>query len=111
MIERIYFKTDSCSLEQMLSAFKEAGNICCRIELRRNLNYFAGGVRDVAEMIQTARHATYYALKETTVDGFVEYEIGCRFCRFDDDDCVCNVRMVPAHGKALFEKYGFEEHQ
>lgn len=93
----------------MLSAFKEAGSSCIRIELRRNLEYFAGGVRDVAEMIGTARHATFYALKEATSDGFIEYEIGCRFCRFGDDDCVCNVRMAPAIGEALFKKYGFEE--
>ena len=111
MFDRIFYKTESLSREQMLEAFKEAGMVKKRVEFRRNLNFFVGDVRDVAEMIRTASHAIFYVLKETIDDGLVEYEIGCRFCRFSDDDCVCNIRMNEAQGKALFEKYGFKEHQ
>lgn len=111
MIDRIFYKTEGLNREQMLEAFKEAGKVCRRVEFRRNLDHFVGDVRDATEMIRTAQWVCFYALKETTNDGFVEYEIGCRFSRFADDDSVCNIRMTEAHGKALFEKYGFKEHQ
>ena len=55
MYERVFY----CAKEraQMLEAFKEAGMVKKRVEFRRNLKYFVGGVKDIAEMIRTARHA------------------------------------------------------
>lgn len=109
MIERVFYNTHTFEHDEMLAIFAHAGKVCKSVVFRRNLSHFVGDVRDVCKMIHDSRHAIFYALKETTADGFVEYEIGCRFCRFGDDDSVCNIRMTEERGMALFEQYGFME--